>query len=109
MNSYININVEITVCSFMSITLGLIIPLKNLCFLTCYCFASLSLSYLQEDFEFDGQAPFQGPRSTSESTTPMEGENMGGWWPEYSTPDTGVRLAGQFTLACTRHLHIWEP
>ncbi|XP_041847244.1 golgin subfamily B member 1-like [Melanotaenia boesemani] len=32
---------------------------------------------LQEDFEFDGQAPFQDPRSASESTTPMEGENMG--------------------------------
>ncbi|XP_039985735.1 golgin subfamily B member 1-like isoform X3 [Xiphias gladius] len=32
---------------------------------------------LQEDFEFDGQVPFQDPRSTSESTTPMEGENMG--------------------------------
>ncbi|XP_072235907.1 uncharacterized protein [Leuresthes tenuis] len=47
---------------------------------------------LQEDFEFDGQTPFQDPRSTSESTTPMEGENMGGWWPEYSTPDTdGLR------------------
>ncbi|MED6293026.1 hypothetical protein CHARACLAT_006589, partial [Characodon lateralis] len=47
---------------------------------------------LQEDFEFDGQAPFQDPRSTSESTTPMEGENMGGWWPEYSTPSTdGLR------------------
>ncbi|XP_074513408.1 uncharacterized protein LOC141781492 isoform X3 [Sebastes fasciatus] len=47
---------------------------------------------LQEDFEFDGQASFQDPRSASESTTPMEGENMGGWWPEYSTPDTdGLR------------------
>ncbi|XP_068584838.1 golgin subfamily B member 1 [Cebidichthys violaceus] len=47
---------------------------------------------LQEDFEFDGQASFQDPRSPSESTTPMEGENMGGWWPEYSTPDTdGLR------------------
>ncbi|XP_068995713.1 golgin subfamily B member 1 isoform X4 [Embiotoca jacksoni] len=47
---------------------------------------------LQEDFEFDGQASFQDPRSTSESTTPMEGENMGGWWPEYSSPDTdGLR------------------
>ncbi|KAM9860621.1 uncharacterized protein ACBR49_019576 [Aulostomus maculatus] len=44
---------------------------------------------LQEDFEFDGQVPYQDPRSTSESSTPMEGENMGGWWPEYSTPDTG--------------------
>ncbi|XP_055363253.1 golgin subfamily B member 1-like isoform X2 [Betta splendens] len=33
---------------------------------------------LQDDFEFDGQASFQDPHSTSESTTPMEGENMGG-------------------------------
>uniref|UniRef100_UPI003AACAA86 uncharacterized protein isoform X1 n=1 Tax=Centroberyx gerrardi TaxID=166262 RepID=UPI003AACAA86 len=32
---------------------------------------------LQEDFEFDGQTRFQDPRSASESTTPMEGENMG--------------------------------
>ncbi|XP_035039943.2 golgin subfamily B member 1 isoform X3 [Hippoglossus stenolepis] len=32
---------------------------------------------LQEDFEFDGQVQFQDPRSASESTTPMEGENMG--------------------------------
>uniref|UniRef100_A0A3Q2PTX6 Golgin subfamily B member 1-like n=1 Tax=Fundulus heteroclitus TaxID=8078 RepID=A0A3Q2PTX6_FUNHE len=47
---------------------------------------------LQEDFEFDGQASFQDPRSPSDSTAPMEGENMGGWWPEYSTPDTdGLR------------------
>ncbi|XP_034040488.1 golgin subfamily B member 1 isoform X1 [Thalassophryne amazonica] len=42
---------------------------------------------LQEDFDFDGQPPFMDRCSTSESTTPMEGENMGGWWPEYSTPD----------------------
>ncbi|XP_076011728.1 uncharacterized protein LOC143004597 isoform X2 [Genypterus blacodes] len=33
---------------------------------------------LQEDFEFDGQSSFQDPHSISESTTPMEGENMGG-------------------------------
>ncbi|KAM6980496.1 uncharacterized protein FYW47_000209 [Aplochiton taeniatus] len=47
---------------------------------------------LQEDFEFDAQQSFQDPRSGSESTTPMEGENMGGWWPEYSTPGTdGLR------------------
>ncbi|XP_065808641.1 golgin subfamily B member 1-like [Labrus bergylta] len=47
---------------------------------------------LQEDFEFDGHATFQDPRSPSESTTPMEGENMGGWWPEFSSPDTdGLR------------------
>ncbi|KAM3877118.1 uncharacterized protein ACN63O_013655 [Diretmus argenteus] len=47
---------------------------------------------LQEDFEFDGQLPYQDPCGASKSTTPMEGENMGGWWPEYSTPDTdGLR------------------
>uniref|UniRef100_A0A3Q3A3Q5 Golgin subfamily B member 1-like n=1 Tax=Kryptolebias marmoratus TaxID=37003 RepID=A0A3Q3A3Q5_KRYMA len=44
---------------------------------------------LQEDFEFDAQSSFPDPRSSSGNTTPMEGENMGGWWPEYSTPDTG--------------------
>lgn len=27
---------------------------------------------------------------------------MGGWWPEYSTPDTGVRTTRQFILACTQ-------
>uniref|UniRef100_A0AAQ4RPV5 Golgin B1 n=1 Tax=Gasterosteus aculeatus aculeatus TaxID=481459 RepID=A0AAQ4RPV5_GASAC len=38
------------------------------------------------------QASFQDPRGPSESTTPMEGENMGGWWPEFSAPDTdGLR------------------
>lgn len=71
------------------------------------CFRKLVKSYpmpvfhVQEDFEFDRQAQFQDPRSTSESTTPMEGENMGGWWPEHCTPDTGVRPARQFPLACT--------
>ncbi|XP_071237730.1 golgin subfamily B member 1-like isoform X5 [Salvelinus alpinus] len=48
---------------------------------------------LQEDFEFDGKQAFhQDPHSGgSESTTPMEeeGENMGGWWPEYTSPNTG--------------------
>ncbi|XP_045545445.1 nuclear mitotic apparatus protein 1 isoform X2 [Salmo salar] len=48
---------------------------------------------LQEDFEFDGKQAFhQDPHSgVSESTTPMEeeGENMGGWWPEYTSPNTG--------------------
>ncbi|XP_031179623.2 golgin subfamily B member 1-like isoform X2 [Sander lucioperca] len=39
--------------------------------------ASPAQRSLQEDFEFDGQAPFQDPRSSSESTNPMEGENMG--------------------------------
>lgn len=54
--------------------------------LSCVCLTS----DLQEDFELDGQARFPDPGSTSESTTPMEGENMGGWWPEHSPPDTGV-------------------
>ncbi|XP_056269364.1 LOW QUALITY PROTEIN: golgin subfamily B member 1 [Pseudoliparis swirei] len=47
---------------------------------------------LQEDFGFDGRSSFQDPRPPSETTTPMEGENMGGWWPEFSSPDTeGLR------------------
>ncbi|TDH17392.1 hypothetical protein EPR50_G00008970 [Perca flavescens] len=50
--------------------------------------ASPARRSLQEDFEFDGQ----DPRSSSQSTNLMEGENMGGWWPEHSTPDTdGLR------------------
>ena len=56
----------------------------------------------QEDFEFDGQAPFQEPGVAPGSTEAMEGENMGGWWPEYSSPAPGVRATGQFTPACTR-------
>ncbi|XP_032364525.1 golgin subfamily B member 1 isoform X2 [Etheostoma spectabile] len=39
--------------------------------------ASPAQRSLQEDFEFEGQTPFQDPRSNSESTNPMEGENMG--------------------------------
>ncbi|KAL4642017.1 golgin subfamily B member 1-like isoform X1 [Arapaima gigas] len=46
---------------------------------------------LQEDFEFDGKQSYDQPKTTLESTTSTEGENMGGWWPEYSTPDTGLR------------------
>ncbi|XP_078801051.1 uncharacterized protein si:ch211-220f16.2 isoform X4 [Oryzias latipes] len=51
--------------------------------------AAPSQRSLQEDFQFDGQTPFLDAQSPSESTPPTEGENMGGWWPEYSTPDTG--------------------
>ncbi|KAG5839884.1 hypothetical protein ANANG_G00209860 [Anguilla anguilla] len=47
---------------------------------------------LQEDFEFDRKQAFQDPKSTLESTASMDGENMGGWWPEYSTPDAGLGL-----------------
>uniref|UniRef100_A0A3P9K9H3 Golgin B1 n=1 Tax=Oryzias latipes TaxID=8090 RepID=A0A3P9K9H3_ORYLA len=51
--------------------------------------AAPSQRSLQEDFQFDGQTPCLDAQSPSESTPPTEGENMGGWWPEYSTPDTG--------------------
>ncbi|XP_055010852.1 golgin subfamily B member 1-like isoform X3 [Boleophthalmus pectinirostris] len=47
---------------------------------------------LQEDFELDGHAPlFPTPRSPPDSAAlvEMEGENMGGWWPEFSSPDPG--------------------
>lgn len=66
---------------------------------------------LQDDFEFDGQASFQDPRGPSESTTPMEGENMGGWWPEFSAPDTGVRPAGRLAGMHTfiRTSRIYAP
>ncbi|KAG7473671.1 hypothetical protein MATL_G00098320 [Megalops atlanticus] len=33
---------------------------------------------LQEDFEFDGKQSYQDPKCTLESTTSMDGENMGG-------------------------------
>ncbi|KAJ3594280.1 hypothetical protein NHX12_006611 [Muraenolepis orangiensis] len=44
---------------------------------------------MQDDFEFDGRSHFQQPHVAPESTNAMEGENMGGWWPEYSSPDPG--------------------
>ncbi|XP_055076961.1 golgin subfamily B member 1-like [Periophthalmus magnuspinnatus] len=47
---------------------------------------------LQEDFELDGHAPlFPTPHSPADSAAQveMEGENMGGWWPEFSSPDPG--------------------
>ncbi|KAJ8416171.1 hypothetical protein AAFF_G00381930 [Aldrovandia affinis] len=58
-----------------------------------------ALRSLQEDFEFDGNPSYQDPKCTLESTTSMDGENMGGWWPEYSTPDTGLRsVVGELEL-----------
>ncbi|XP_072321704.1 uncharacterized protein [Eucyclogobius newberryi] len=47
---------------------------------------------LQEDFELDGHAPlFPGPVSPAHGAPLLEteGENMGGWWPEFSSPDPG--------------------
>uniref|UniRef100_A0A6Q2ZJS1 Golgin B1 n=1 Tax=Esox lucius TaxID=8010 RepID=A0A6Q2ZJS1_ESOLU len=48
---------------------------------------ALRMSHMEEEREGKGPAIAAG----SESTTPMEeeGENMGGWWPEYTSPDTG--------------------
>ncbi|XP_068169213.1 golgin subfamily B member 1-like [Antennarius striatus] len=43
---------------------------------------------LQEDFEFDAS----DQKIHSGGVEPMEGENMGGWWPEFSAPGTdGLR------------------
>ncbi|XP_061077194.1 golgin subfamily B member 1 isoform X1 [Conger conger] len=53
--------------------------------------ADSAVRSLQDDFEFDGKQSYQDPKCTLENTASMEGENMGGWWPEYSTPDTGLR------------------
>ncbi|XP_048856023.1 golgin subfamily B member 1-like isoform X2 [Brienomyrus brachyistius] len=45
---------------------------------------------LQEDFEFEKQT-YPDPKNALESTASTEGENMGGWWPEYRTSDAGLR------------------
>ncbi|XP_041572621.2 uncharacterized protein [Taeniopygia guttata] len=46
---------------------------------------------LQEEFPFDGKQCFQELNVTLGSTDSAEGENMGGWWPEYPSPDAGLR------------------
>ncbi|XP_064281974.1 golgin subfamily B member 1 isoform X2 [Passer domesticus] len=46
---------------------------------------------LQEEFPFDGKQCFQELNVTLDSTDSAEGENMGGWWPEYPSPNTGLR------------------
>ncbi|KAM6073959.1 uncharacterized protein VSU04_004696 [Chlamydotis macqueenii] len=46
---------------------------------------------LQEEYNFDGKPCFQELNVTSDSTDSAEGENMGGWWPEYTSPDAGLR------------------
>uniref|UniRef100_A0A6J0SU15 Uncharacterized protein isoform X1 n=1 Tax=Pogona vitticeps TaxID=103695 RepID=A0A6J0SU15_9SAUR len=46
---------------------------------------------LQEDYGFDGKQCFEEMNATLDSSDSTEGENMGGWWPEYSSPSTGLR------------------
>ncbi|XP_039600406.1 golgin subfamily B member 1-like [Polypterus senegalus] len=45
----------------------------------------------QDDFEFDGKQCYENPNITLESNDSADGENMGGWWPEYTSPHTGLR------------------
>ncbi|XP_065539540.1 golgin subfamily B member 1-like [Lathamus discolor] len=46
---------------------------------------------LQEEYNFDGKQCFQELNATLDSTDSAEGENMGGWWPEYTSPNAGLR------------------
>ncbi|XP_042319928.1 golgin subfamily B member 1-like isoform X3 [Sceloporus undulatus] len=52
---------------------------------------SQSSRKLQEDYGFDGKQGFEELNVTLDSTDSTEGENMGGWWPEYTSPSTGLR------------------
>ncbi|KAM8807883.1 uncharacterized protein ACNFOS_003436 [Eudromia elegans] len=46
---------------------------------------------LQEEYSFDRKECFQELNVTLDSTDSAEGENMGGWWPEYTSPNAGLR------------------
>ncbi|XP_054057456.1 golgin subfamily B member 1-like isoform X2 [Rissa tridactyla] len=46
---------------------------------------------LQEEYNFDRKQCFQELNITLDSTDSAEGENMGGWWPEYTSPNAGLR------------------
>lgn len=59
------------------------------------------MSSAQEEYRFDGKQCFQELNVTLDSTDSAEGENMGGWWPEYTSPNAGVITARQFIKACT--------
>ncbi|XP_026520504.1 golgin subfamily B member 1-like isoform X4 [Notechis scutatus] len=52
---------------------------------------SQSSRKLQEDYGFDGKQCYEELNITLDSTDSNEGENMGGWWPEYTSPSTGLR------------------
>ncbi|XP_043405978.1 golgin subfamily B member 1 isoform X4 [Chelonia mydas] len=45
----------------------------------------------QEEYSFDRKQCFQELNVTLDSTDSAEGENMGGWWPEYASPNAGLR------------------
>ncbi|XP_063145669.1 golgin subfamily B member 1-like [Candoia aspera] len=46
---------------------------------------------LQEDYSYDGKQCYEELNITLDSTDSAEGENMGGWWPEYTSPSTGLQ------------------
>ncbi|KAM6256308.1 uncharacterized protein M6G45_008406 isoform 8-T9 [Spheniscus humboldti] len=47
---------------------------------------------VQEEYNFDRKQCFQELNVTLDSTDSAEGENMGGWWPEYTSPNAvGLR------------------
>ncbi|XP_068116405.1 golgin subfamily B member 1-like isoform X2 [Hyperolius riggenbachi] len=46
---------------------------------------------LQEEFDYSGSS-FAEPSLVMESGDSPEGENMGGWWPEYGSPNSGLRV-----------------
>ncbi|XP_055669412.1 golgin subfamily B member 1 isoform X1 [Falco peregrinus] len=46
---------------------------------------------LQEEYNFDRKQCFQELNVTLDSTDSAEGENMGGWWPEYTSSNAGLR------------------
>ncbi|XP_054825935.1 golgin subfamily B member 1-like [Eublepharis macularius] len=45
----------------------------------------------QEDYGLDGKQCYEELNITLDSTDSTEGENMGGWWPEYTSPSAGLR------------------
>ncbi|XP_044126448.1 LOW QUALITY PROTEIN: golgin subfamily B member 1-like [Bufo gargarizans] len=48
-------------------------------------------SKIQDEFSF-GSRSFEDQNLTTESGEIVEGENMGGWWPEYGSSDSGLGL-----------------
>ncbi|XP_063294784.1 golgin subfamily B member 1-like isoform X2 [Pelobates fuscus] len=45
---------------------------------------------LQDEYEYNNKS-FEDENLTLDSIESAEGENMGGWWPEYSSPNSGLR------------------
>ncbi|XP_075044396.1 uncharacterized protein LOC142103914 [Mixophyes fleayi] len=46
---------------------------------------------LQDEFDYNNKS-FEEHHLTLESSDSVEGENMGGWWPEYGSPNSGSGL-----------------